>query len=362
MPRPTHAILATLLASTLLLSGCSGGSSDDPAEDTAGSTSATASGSATSSPSATPTEDATAEVLDPCAMVPEETWHKMLTKEQVRHAVLTRRFINHLGILISDDRTRYACEVGFDDSDKAPITWGYYPGPFFSANLRKLLKGAGGTPATVELGFLGYTTGDFISSDAYGIVGTTGLFVSVDEKVNSILPGHKRTKDKRLVAVLRQLGKHVDASVVPAKRDVPGLCPAPGASEVAAAYGKVDLARGGDDGDGHQWCLYRQVEAGSDLRLEAYHLTDDYFEDFYASTRKNPNGVDMYDGPPGMIRMVSIGEDGSGDTIILDPATHLYVDAKITYGQTKRRHLDRLAFLALARTFFDSVAETVDAD
>lgn len=358
MNRPT---LAGLVCSALLLTGCSGGSGseDDSAGSAPSSSSASASGGPSASPSASATEAAGTEVLDPCDMVPEETWHRLLSPKRVDHAVLTRRFVTQPGILINDDRTRYACQVGFDDNDSAPLTWGYFPGTFFSDDLSKLLKGAGGTSITAKLGFLGVTSGDFVSSDAYGIVGTTGLFVSADEKIDSILPDQERTPDKLLVAVMRSLGKHVDASVVQPKRQVPELCPAPAGDEVSAAYGAVDLARGGDDGNGHEWCLYRSVRRGADLRLDAYHFTDTYFDSFYASTRKNPNGVDMFDGPPGMIRMVSIGEDGSGDTIVLDPKTHLYVDAKIGYAQTRRRDLDRKALLALARSFYESVTETV---
>jgi hypothetical protein len=364
MNRSASSTLAGLACSVLLLSGCSGGGSgsEDSPSGSPAPASSSASGSPSASPSAPASEAAETEVLDPCEMVPEETWHQFLPPKRVDHAVLTRRFVTQPGILINDDRTRYACQVGFDDNDSVPLMWGYFPGSFFSDDLRKLLKGAGGTPIVRQLGFLAFTSGDFISSDAYGIVGTTGLFVSADEKVNSILPGNKRTSEKLLVSVMRSLGKHVDASVVQPKRQVPDLCPAPAGGEVSAAYGEVDLARGGDDGDGHQWCLYRSVGRRADLVLDAYHLTDKYFDSFYASTRKNPNGVDMFDGPPGLIRMVSIGEDGSGDTILLDPETRLYVDAKLSYGQTKRRDLDRKSFLALAQSFYESVAETVDAE
>ena len=105
----------------------------------------------------------------------------------------------------------------------------------------------------------------------------------------------------------------------------------------------MKYARGGDDGAGQWWCLYRDEKAGAELKVTAYHFNDDYFATFYDQTKANPNGVDMFDGPPGVIRMVSLGEDGSADSILLDPDTKYYVNANLQYAETKRRKADRQA-------------------
>ena len=205
------------------------------------------------------------------------------------------------------------------------------------------------------------TSGDFSSSDAYGIVGTTGLFVTISENVDSVLTGD-RTKQRVTIDMLRSLGGQVEPTQPQPEVLLPEFCPAVDSPQLSAVRGRVDFARGGDDGSGHQWCVYRDVRGGADLRVEAYHFTDEYFQAFYDQTKTNPNDVDMFDGPPGMIRMISIGDDGSADSIILDPDHHYYLDASLQYVQAKRRKLDRQAFIELAGTAYASVLAAIGDD
>ena len=83
---------------------------------------------------------------------------------------------------------------------------------------------------------------------------------------------------------------------------------------------------------------------------------------FYDQTKGNPNGVDMFDGPPGMIRMISIGDDGSADSIILDPDHHYYLDANLQYSRASGESVDRQAFIDLAGATYESVLAAVDDD
>ncbi len=353
---------AAPLALILALTACS---DDDGAEEASSkpstSTETSATPSPTGSPTASATEAAEPEVPDPCQMVPEPTWQELVPAKRRSHVVLKRIFTTTSGILISDSRVRYACAVTFNDNDDTAMIWGYYPGTFTADDLEKLLDSAGGTEISDQLGFPAVTSGDFASSDAYGIVGTTGLFVTISEKADSIVTGD-RAKNRVLIAMLRALGEQSDSSEPQPKVLLPEFCPAVDSPHVAAVRGRVDFARGGDDGIGHQWCLYRDVRAGADLRLEAYHFTDEYFLTFYDQTKGNPNGVDMFDGPPGMIRMISIGDDGSADSIILDPDHHYYLDANLQYQQSKRREVDRQAFIDLAGATYESVLAAVDDD
>jgi len=293
-------------------------------------------------------------------MVPKDTWQRLVPAKRRAHVVLKRLFTTTSGILISDSRVRYACAVTFDDNDDIPMIWGYYPGRFTPDDLKKLLHGAGGTEISNQLGFPAVTSGDFTSSDAYGIVGSTGLFVTVMEKMDSIVTGD-RTKERLTIAMLRALGGHVDPADPQPKILLPDFCPAVGSPELEAVHARVDVARGGDDGNGHQWCLYQDVRAGADLRMEAYHFTDEYFHTFYEQTKHNPNGVDMFDGPPGKIRMISLGGDGSADSIVLDPDSRYYVDTKLTFLQSKHRKVDRSSFIELTGTVFDSVTAASDS-
>jgi hypothetical protein len=361
MHRPARLVFAPA-ALLLALTACSS-STDDSGGEAKSSSSPSTGASLSSSPEPSATASAPPEpaVLDPCQMVPEETWQQLLPAKRRDHVVLKRLFTTTSGILIQDTRVRYACAVTFDDSDDSPVIWGYYPGTFTADDLRKLLDAAGGTEITNQLGFPAVTTGDFGSSDAYGIVGSTGLFVTILEELDSVVTGD-RTKKKVPIAMLRALGEQVDPTEPQPERLLPDFCPAVDSPELVAVHARVDVGRGGDDGQGHQWCLYRDVRAGSDLRLEAYHFTDEYFQTFYDQTKGNPNGVDMFDGPPGMIRMISLGEDGSADSIVLDPDSHYYVDANLEYQQSKHRTVDGKAFIALAAVVFESVSTAATDD
>ncbi len=323
------------------------------------------------SPSDSPGEDASeaaqSEVLDPCAMVPEATWQKLIPKKRRSQVRLDRDFVGYGGILISETRLRYACVVSFDDGvkggdDGTPMTFGYYPGDFTPGDVQKFLEGPGGTPISDQVGFLAYTTGDFTSSDAIGLVGNTGLFVSVSEESDSIIKGG-RTRDRLLVAVMQALGDAAEPAGAQPKVLLPSFCPAVGSPELTPVLGRVDYARGGDDLNGQQWCVYRDTKALAQLRIAAYHFTDEYFDSFYDETKGNPNGVDMFDGPPGAIRMVSLGDDGSADSIVLDPDSHYYVNANLVYVESKRRKVDRKAFIELTHSAFESITaagDTVD--
>ena len=211
------------------------------------------------------------------------------------------------------------------------------------------------------MGFLAYTTGDFTSSDAIGLVGSTGLFVSVSEESDSIIKGG-RTKDRLLVAVMQALGDAAEPEAAQPKVLLPAYCPAVDSPELTPVLRRVDYARGGDDLNGHQWCVYRDTKALAQLRIEAYHFTDEYFDSFYDETKGNPNDVDMFDGPPGAIRMISIGEDGSADSIVLDPDSHFYVNANLVYQESKRRKVDRKAFIELTGSAFESVVAAAGDD
>ena len=303
-------------------------------------------------------------------MVPEETWQQLIPKQRRSHVKLAREFVGYGGILISETRLRYACVVSFDDveeggDDGTPMTFGYYPGDFTPNDVQKFLEGPGGTSIYEQVGFLAYTTGDFTSSDAIGLVGHTGLFLSVSEKSSSIIKGG-RTKDRFLVAVMQALGDAADPEAAQPKVLLPAFCPAVGSPELTPVRRRVEYGRGGDDGNGHQWCVYRDTKALAELRIEAYHLTDEAFDPFYDQTKGNPNGVDMFDGPPGTIRMVSVGEDGSADSIVLDPDSHYYVNANLVYLESKRRKVNRKAFIALTGAAFESivaaVGDTEDSD
>ena len=95
----------------------------------------------------------------------------------------------------------------------------------------------------------------------------------------------------------------------------------------------------------------------ADLRLEVRHLSEDFFADFYDTNSLNPNNVRELDGPPGLVRLVTSGEDGSANAAILDPDVSLYVVADLEYAETKRRPVDKDGLAELTRVFAEERAE-----
>ena len=57
--------------------------------------------------------------------------------------------------------------------------------------------------------------------------------------------------------------------------------------------------------------------------------------------------------------MVSAGEDGSADSIVLDPDSHYNVDANLVYVESKRRTVDRKAFIDLTGAAFESIVAAI---
>jgi hypothetical protein len=325
------------------LTGCSDSQAESSGDDPA-------TPSPTSSPTGSTGEPTGSSPLDPCAMTPEKSWQALVPPKQRSHVVLTADFVTQQGILLADDYLRFGCKVTYDNGvDDPGITWGYFPQTFRPHDLEKVLKAAGGTEID-SFSYAAYLTGDVTSSNAIGLNSSTAFFVSVDEAVDSVLHSDQRTKDKDLVDVLREVGAQVPLEEQ-TRIDLPADCPAADSGEVSAAYGAVDHARGGDDGDGRYWCLYVNQRTGSELSLRAFHLTDDTFESFYDQTRQNPNHVDMFDGPPGAIRMISLGEDGSADSVVLDPDSHFYVDVNISTTGKPAGRADRGAVIALAKAY-----------
>ena len=232
---------------------------------------------------------------------------------------------------------------------------GYYAGPFTANDIAVLLDGAGDTEIR-GVDYTGYTT----SSDAYGTEDRAGFFVTRAEKYDSVLNSGTRAARSALVDVLTSLAE-ADGGPGQLEVELPSFCPAADAPEVTELLGRpAPYARGGMAADeGYDWCLYRDALAQVDLRLDVRHLDEDDFDTFYDSTRSNPNGVEVIDGAPGPIRMISLGEDGSGNTVVLDPGSDVFVNVTLRHlDDPKRRpELDREAFLGMTEAFADQRAQ-----
>ncbi len=350
--RLTPLLLTLALAGSLV--GCGDGDADPAAAPSSG-------GSPTASE---PTESATeepeeSEVIDPCTAVPTKQVEAFIPKQRRDDIVLTRDFTTDFyGVLISDDRVRYSCSLTYGEAGGIPVLeWGYYPGEFAVSDLGVLLEGPGGTELN-RTDYVGATSSDFVSSDAYGVANnTTGFFVTADEKADSILDAKSRAKRTALVAVLDSLAE-ANGGLGQLEVELPSFCPAADSPEVKGILGRATYARGGlSEDEGYDWCLYRNQKERADLRLEVRHLSEDYFADFYDTNSKNPNGVRVLDGPPGLVRLVTSGEDGSANAAVLDPEVSLYVVADLDYAEEKRRPVDEDGFAELTRTFAEERAE-----
>ncbi len=353
--RLSPVVLAVLLP--LGLVACGG----DPAADPGGSSSA----SPTDSPSAEETatdEPAEPEVLDPCAVVPREQWAAFFTPAQRDKLVLTRDLtIDTEGVmLVEREKLRYSCSLSFEDSDGFPaLSWGYYAGQFTGSDLVVLLDSAGGTEIK-GVDYIGYTTGDITSSDAYGTDDQAGFYVTRAEKYDSILHSDTRAARAALVDVLTSLAE-ANGGLGQLEVELPSFCPAADSPEVTALLGKAaPYARGGlAEEEGYDWCVYRDPKAEVDLRLDVRHLDEDDFDSFYDDTRSNPNNVEVVEGAPGPIRLISLGDDGSGNTVVLDPDSDVFVNVTLRHlDDPKRRpQLDREAFLDMTEALAAERAE-----
>jgi len=347
--RLSPVVPAVLLA--LGLTACGGG----PASDPGGSTSA----SETGSPSAVETstdEPAEPEVLDPCAEVPRKQWAAFFTPAQQDKLVFTRDLTTDPEgvLLVQREKLRYSCALSFEDSDGFPaLSWGYYAGEFTGSDLAVLLDSAGGTEIT-GVDYIGYTSGDLTSSDAYGTDDQAGFYVTRAERYDSVLHSDTRAARSALIEVLTSLAE-ANGGLGQLEVELPSFCPAADAPEVRALLGKpAPYARGGlAEDEGYDWCVYRDPKSQVDLRLDVRHLDEDDFDDFYDATRSNPNGVEVVEGAPGPIRMISLGEDGNGNTVVLDPDSDVFVNVTLRHlDDPKRRpELDREAFLGMTEAF-----------
>lgn len=345
----------------LALTGCGGG---EPAADPGGS----AAPSPTSSPSPeeaeTETEEpAEPEVLDPCAVVPRAQWEAFFTEAEQARAVLTRDFsIDTEGVLLLQrEKVRYSCSLSFEGTDGYPaLEWGYYAGEFTGSDLAVLLDLAGGKEIE-GVDYIGYTSGDITSSDAYGTDDQAGFFVARAERYDSMLNSDTRAARSALIEVLTSLAE-ANGGLGQLEVELPSFCPAADDPDVRALLlGKpAAYARGGvAEDDGYDWCIYRDAKSELDLRLDVRHLEEEAFDEFYDANKSNPNGVEVIDGPPGLIRFVSLGDDGSGNTVVLDPDSDVFINVSLRHlDDPKRRpQLDRDAFLTMTEAFAAERAE-----
>ncbi|MGZ5400628.1 MAG: hypothetical protein ACXWDM_11505 [Nocardioides sp.] len=346
--RLSPAVLAVLLP--LGLTACGGGSATDPGAATSVSTGSPSTGETRTDEPAEP------EVLDPCAVVPREQWEPFLTKLERDKVVLTRDLtVDTEGILLAErQKLRYSCSLSFEGTDGFPaLEWGYYAGQFTGSDLVVLLDGAGGTEIK-GVDYIGYTTGDITSSDAYGTDDQAGFFVTRAEKYDSVLHSDTRAARSALVEVLTSLAE-ANGGLGQLEVELPSFCPAADGPEVTALLGKpAPYARGGiAEEEGYDWCMYRDPDSQVDLRLDVRHLEEDEFDSFYAATRSNPNGVEVIGGGPGPIRMISLGDEGSGNTVVLDPDSDVVINVTLRHldDPKRRSKLDREAFLGMTDAF-----------
>lgn len=217
------------------------------------------------------------------------------------------------GVLLAEgEKLRYPCSLSFEDTDGFPaLEWGYYVGRFTGSDLVVQLDGAGGIEIK-GVDYIGYTTGDITSSDAYGTDDQPGFFVTRAERYDSVLHSDTRAARSALVDVLTSLAE-ANGGLGQLEVELPSFCPAADAPEVRALLGKpAPYARGGiAEDEGYDWCVYRDPRSQVDLRLDVRHLDEDDFDSFYDANRSNPHGVEVIDAAPGTISMVSLGEDGN---------------------------------------------------
>ncbi len=344
-------VVAVLIPALLiLLSACTSGSDQDGGAAGSPRDIASAPSPTYSTPEALPDNEG---VLDPCTLIPLDYAESLVPAKRRDQLVFDRELSRNLTVLTASDTTRYSCTLRFADTGKNVLSWGYFPEPFTVAKVEKLLSEAGGTDVTTKVGFSAALTGDLFSSEAYALMHDVGIFVLVDESLGSLFGDGERTRPKVMLAHLKEVGRGTYYAPEQRPIDTPSYCPRANSSEIKAAFGRVDVARGAQDTEGKIWCLYRNQKDFSNLTLTAVQpAEEDAFEVLYDAVENTTGEGDLIEGPDRALTSVRIDNDGQADLQFVDPDQGLYLSTTIDYVSAKvRPRRNQGAVVALTKAF-----------
>lgn len=375
--RSTVAALATAV---LVLTACTG----DPVED-----SSDADGSATTPSESTPTPSEStqaepidvnaADNLDPCTIVPRKTWLTFVPQGE-RDTARAQPELTDLplgpktmsGGFTRDGHPQYACVVTYGARDPEPAAaWGWYLGPFTAQMINKMYADLGGTEHNMGT-YAAVTGGDPITTNAVGLIGVdTGFFVVVDAPLTSrsrveMEPAEDGTgdvfvMDRRKLEVLDLMSLRAGSQP---RILLPDGCPGPRDAAITSVMGKVEFARGSNDGEGEQFCLYRNPERGTVLRLQGGAGTQEGLQELLDDLAADGRDKDRFAGSSGAEGRVVTTTTGSaaGNLIDTDERRYVLADLDPEFLVDDAPPVPRKALITLLESFYASepAATTVE--
>lgn len=361
-PRGTfdRSIVATLAAAVLVLTACTGEGSSDA--DGATTTPTESTPTSSESPAAEPIDVGAADNLDPCTIVPRKTWLTFVPKGE-RDTARAQPELTDLplgtktsfGGFTADGYPQYACVVTYGARDLEPAgAWGWYLGPFTPQMVNKMYAELGGTEHNMG-GYAAVTGRDTLTSNAVGLGDDNlGFFVVVDAPVTSrTTTDDLSAMDQRKLEVLDLLSLRQGAQP---RTLLPAGCPGVRDAAITAVMGKVKFARGSNDGEGGQFCLYRNPDRGQVLRLRGGAGTQEVLDGILDDSAADGRDKDRFDGSSGAEgRAVTTTTGSAVGTLIDDVALrYAFADIEREFLVDDAPPVSRPDFIALLESFYAS--------
>ncbi|UUZ60000.1 hypothetical protein [Nocardioides sp. B-3] len=320
-----------------------------------------------------------AENLDPCMMVPKETWLTFVPKgnrddARARQQLLDRPLgtTSLLSTFIKDEYPKYACVVTYDSpkTEISAVAPGLVPRPLSPAEGQQDLRRWGRDGARPRH-LRRCDGGDLLTANAVGLTSyDAGFFVTVDAPIGSDRrldqeqdadgKGKVFRMDRRMLDVLDLIAEYKDTQP---PIQLPEGCPEPQDSAITAVMGKVRYARGSHDGEGTQFCLYRNPERGTVLRLRGGAGTQEVLDGLLATLEAEARQQDRFDGSTGARGRAATASNGlaAGSPVDTEELRYAFADVEIDDFERDAPKIPRPALIELLEAYYASEPWSVPA-
>ena len=371
-------------AALVVLTACQGDPSSSPSDDSKSTTTPTSDSVAESVEKAlseateSPTDETAFDIdapenLDPCSIVPRDTWIELVPRKGRDTAQTDQLLVDNAlpirsgGAIAYEYYPKYACVVTYadgPDAEQAALSWGWYLGQFGPPKVNKMYADLGATKYDRGT-YAALTGGDLITSNAVGLSPPhTGFFVVVDapastDRRQEMEPdedgkGEVFTLDRRKLEILDLLAPY---ALEQPPVQLPEGCPGARDAAITAVMGKVTFARGHKNGDGKQFCLYRSTQRDTVLRLTGGVGTEDVLDDFLEGSADEGRKQDQFEGSSGAQGRAVVDTRGLATGTLVDPDEPRYAFASVEHSDFvyDSPRIPRPALIELLESFYASV-------
>lgn len=254
--------------------------------------------------------------------------------------------------------------VTYGARDPEPaVAWGWYLGRFTPQMINKMYADLGGTERNMG-SYVAVTGGDLLTSNAVGLIPPdTGFFVVVDAPLSSrsrvaMEPAEDGTDDvfvmdRRKLEVLDLISLNRDEQP---RVLLPEGCPGVRDPAITSVMGKVTFARGSNDGEGAQFCLYRNPERGTVLRLRGGTGTQEVLEDLLDDSAVDGLDKDRFESSSGAEGRAVTTTNGIavGNLIDVRDLRYAFADVDREFLVDDAPPISRQAVITLLESFYAS--------